>query len=63
MIKLLKIAIISFYILSTTDNLQSDKYHFVKSGETLYSISKLYDISVEKLKNPPQIKRGRPKKS
>ena len=40
-----------FRSLSTTDNLQSDKYHFVKSGETLYSISKLYDISVEKLKN------------
>ncbi len=51
MIKLLKIAIISFYILSTTDNLQSEKYHLVKSGETLYSISKLYGISVEKLKN------------
>ena len=49
-IKLLKIALLLVFISSKNIYSQDKKFHTVEKGETLYSISKKYDISIEKIK-------------
>jgi LysM repeat protein len=51
-IKVLKIKVLLFIILiSTSTSFSQDTIsHVVKKGETLYSISKLYDIEISELK-------------
>ena len=49
-IKLLKIALLLVFIYSKNIYSQDQKIHTVEKGETLYSISKKYDISIEKIK-------------
>ena len=49
-IKLLKIALLLVFISSKNIYSQDQKFHTVEKGETLYSISKKYDISIEKIK-------------
>ena len=48
--KLLKNALFIFFISVNTLFSQNEKYHIIKKGETLYSISKNYNISVNYLK-------------
>ena len=48
--KLLKNALFIFFISINTLFSQNEKYHIIKKGETLYSISKNYNISVNYLK-------------
>ena len=49
-IKLLKIALLLVFISCKNIYSQDQKFHTVEKGETLYSISKKYDISIEKIK-------------
>ena len=51
-VKVLKIKVLLFIILiSTSTSFSQDTIsHVVKKGETLYSISKLYDIEISELK-------------
>lgn len=46
--KLLQIAVGEFGV-AEQQNLSANKYHMVNRGETLYSISKLYDVTVAQL--------------
>ena len=48
--KLLKNALFIFFISINTLFSQSQKYHIIQKGETFYSISKKYNISVDYLK-------------
>ena len=48
--KLLKNALFIFFISINTLFSQNEKYHIIEKGETLYSISKNYNISVNYLK-------------
>ena len=51
-VKVLKIKVLLFIILiSTSTSFSQDTIsHVVKKGETLYSISKLYDVEISELK-------------
>ena len=48
--KLLKNALFIFFISVNTLFSQNEKYHIIQKGETFYSISKKYNISVDYLK-------------
>ena len=48
--KLLKNALFIFFISINTLFSQNEKYHIIQKGETFYSISKKYNISVDYLK-------------
>tara|TARA_B100000287_G_scaffold348909_1_gene337342 strand:- start:10372 stop:10902 length:531 start_codon:yes stop_codon:yes gene_type:complete len=49
-IKLLKIALLLVFISVKNIFSQDQKFHVVEKGETLYSISKKYEVSIEKIK-------------
>ncbi len=49
-IKLLKIALLLVFISAKNIFSQDQKFHVVEKGETLYSISKKYEVSIEKIK-------------
>jgi|TARA_B100000902_G_scaffold309742_1_gene299213 rare lipoprotein A (peptidoglycan hydrolase) len=49
-IKLLKIALIFFFISYNNSYSQDKEYHIVEKGETFYSISKKFNMSIEELK-------------
>ena len=49
-IKLLKIALLLVFISLKNIFSQGQKFHVVEKGETLYSISKKYEVSIEKIK-------------
>ena len=48
-IKLLKIALILFFISYNNTYSQDKEYHIVEKGETFYSISKKFNKSIEEL--------------
>jgi len=55
-IKLLKIALIFFFISYNNSYSQGNEYHIVEKGETFYSISKKFDKSIEELKRINNLK-------
>ena len=55
-IKLLKIALIFFFICYNNSYAQRKEYHTVEKGETFYSISKKFNKSIEELKSINNLK-------
>ena len=55
-IKLLKIALIFFFISYNNSYAQRKEYHTVEKGETFYSISKKFNKSIEELKSINNLK-------
>jgi LysM repeat protein len=55
-IKLLKIALILFFISYNNTYSQDKEYHIVEKGETFYSISKKFNKSIEELKRLNNLK-------
>ena len=55
-IKLLKIALIFFFISYNNSYSQDKEYHIVEKGETFYSISKKFNKSIEELKRLNNLK-------